>query len=112
MLIPTLFLDICMEIYHRICFPLYGLPYVKRSNYILIDRHRLQYLTFLQKIGCAYCGYANGVYNYAVEIAARTEQYWCGIMHEKKKGFIPPKHHANFLPYGDREAFEKRYGKE
>ena len=34
MIIPIILCDICIEIYHRICFPLYGIAYVKRSHYI------------------------------------------------------------------------------
>ncbi|PIS05272.1 MAG: hypothetical protein COT81_02000 [Candidatus Buchananbacteria bacterium CG10_big_fil_rev_8_21_14_0_10_42_9] len=108
MIIPLVFLDICFEIYHRVCFPIYGIPYVKRSQYIIIDRHKLRYLNILQKLNCAYCGYANGLLKYASVIAGETEKYWCGIMH--KRG-IPLPHQKNFLPYGDKEAYE-RYAKE
>lgn len=111
MLIPIVILDIWIEIYHRICFPLYGLPYVKRRNYVKVDRHKLQYLNPLEKIGCAYCGYANGVFAYSVEIAARTEKYWCGIMHKQRAGFINPSHHSSFTKYGDEDAFTKKYMK-
>jgi hypothetical protein len=111
LLIPIVIMDIWCEIYHRTCFPLYGLPYVKRKNYVLIDRHKLKYLSFRQKLGCVYCGYANGVVHYCSEIAAQTEKYWCGIMHQKKKGFIPPAHHAKFLRYNDKKQFEKFAGK-
>jgi hypothetical protein len=105
MLIPLALFDICLEIYHQICFRLYKLPRVKRSNYIKIDRHKLKYLAWYEKINCAYCGYANGLVNYATVIAARTEQYWCGIKHKKDHNFIPPVHHKDFLEYGD----ERRY---
>ena len=57
-----------------------------------------------------FCGYANGLVQYFGVIAARTEEYWCGIMHEKKKGYIPPEHHKDFIPYADKEAF-KAYAK-
>ena len=70
LIIPLLLLDIWIEIYHRIMFPLYKLPYVKRSDYIqIMDRFRLPYLTIVQKINCMYCGYANGVVSYRVQIA-------------------------------------------
>lgn len=52
-------LDLVIEIYHRICFKLYRLPYVKRSDYIIIDRHKLAYLNLIEKINCCYCGYGN-----------------------------------------------------
>ena len=70
LIIPLVVLDIRIEIYHRILFPLYKLPYVKRSDYIqIMDRARLPYLTIIQKINCIYCGYANGIVRYWVQIA-------------------------------------------
>lgn len=105
-LIPLVILDLVLEVYHRICFYLYRIPYVRRSQFIKIDRHRLRYLTVLQKLSCAYCGYANGLLNYAVMIAARTEEYWCGIKHEADGEFIPPAHQRNFLEYGDERGFQ------
>ena len=107
MIIPCIITDIMIEIYHRICFPLYGLPYVKRSKYIRIDRHKLKYLSLVQKINCMYCGYANGLLHYASTIAGVTEYYWCGIMHQKKNGFLPPEHHKGFLPYNDKKAYKE-----
>lgn len=104
-------LDILVEIYHRICFPLYGLALVDRNKYIKFDRHKLPYLTPVQKFNCAYCSYGNGVVAYIKEIVAQTEIYWCGIQAEKDPNFIAPEHHKDFLPYGDKEAFMKEYGK-
>jgi hypothetical protein len=101
--------DLVLEIYHRLCFPLYGLPYVDRKKYIRIDRYRLKYLPLQNKIGCMYCAYANGWVHYAAEIAANTEEYWCGIKHEKIEGLYVPKHHENFVEYGDEKAFKERY---
>lgn len=103
--IPVVILDIWVEIYHRTCFPLYGIPYVKRSQFIRIDRHRLEYLPWQEKLGCAYCGYVNGFCSYMTVIAGRTEEYWCGIKHRAEDGFTAPAHHQNFLEYGDEEAY-------
>ena len=109
MSIPLVFLDITLEIYHNICFRLYGIPLVERSKYIKIDRHKLRYLSWVDKINCAYCGYANGLANYARTIAAETEKYWCGIKHKNGGNFIEPKHHKNFLDYGDEEGLKKKF---
>ena len=111
MLLPLLIFDICLEIYHQICFRLYRIPLVKRSNYIKIDRHKLKYLTWYEKINCAYCGYANGWVHYATIIAAKTEKYWCGIKHEKDPNFIPPAHHKDFLEYNDEKSFKGTFKK-
>jgi len=109
LLIPIFISDIFVEIYHHICFPVYKIPLVKRKTYIKIDRHKLKYLTFPQKIGCVYCGYANGVISYWADIAGKTEEFFCGIMHQSSKGFIPPQHHQNFASYNNQSEFKKKY---
>ena len=109
MIIPLAFIDISAEIYHRICFRLWKIPLVKRSEYIKIDRHKLEYLNYLDKLNCAYCGYGNGLINYIRTIAAETELYWCGIKHDEYKNFIPPEHHEKFIEYGDEEAYRKNH---
>jgi len=102
-------LDIWVELYHRICFPLYGIPYIKRSEYIKIDRHKLKYLNVMQKLNCVYCGYANGVLQYIVSIVAETEKYWCAIQHEQKDDFSAPPHHKDFIAYGNEKSYRENY---
>ncbi len=109
LIIPLIITDIWIEIYHRICFPLYGIPYIKRSSYIKIDRHKLKYLNLLQKFYCVYCGYANGFANYLTKIGAETERYWCGIQHQQSKGFIPQPHQKDFAKYNDENDFNNKY---
>lgn len=109
LIIPLVFLDVCVEIYHRVGFWLYRLPYIKRSAYIQIQRQKLAYLTWYEKIFCLYCSYANGLLPYAAAIAAATERYFCGIRNKPEAGFHEPAHHASFAPYGDKEAFERMY---
>lgn len=105
--IPLVILDLFLEMYHRICFPLLGIPLVKRAQYIRIDRHRLSYLSTWEKINCAYCGYANGLIMYAMRIAGETERYWCSIKHKEDPTFTPPAHHQFFLPYGNEKEFNE-----
>jgi|SRR5665213_1311013 len=110
MIVPVVLSDICIEIYHRICFPIYGIPYVQRSHYIRIfDREKLPYLSWLEKIGCAYCGYVNGWLHYASTIAGRTESYFCAIAHLEVRGYIPSEHEKSFEKYGDEAALRRRY---
>lgn len=110
MLIPFLIIDILFELYHRICFPLYGIPLVKRSAYIrIVDRAKLPYLTWLERIGCAYCGYVNGWLHYASVIAGKTESYWCAIAHLEDRGYVPTKHEKMFAKYGDGAPLRRRY---
>jgi hypothetical protein len=111
MIVPVLVLDIFLELYHLVCFPLYGIPYVKRSDYIRLDRHKLKYLGFMDKINCTYCGYANGLARYYTAIAGETEKYWCGIKHAEVSGFKEPEHHKEFAKYGDEKEFEEKYCK-
>jgi len=106
---PIAVMDLYVELYHRISFPLYRIPLVNRRSYIRIDRHRLPYLNLLQKYYCVYCGYANGVVRYWVKIFSETERFWCGIRHEEKEGFRQQEHQEDFLPYGDEEGFKRAY---
>lgn len=108
-IIPAVIWDAGIEIYHRVCFPLYGLPYINRSHYIRIDHHRLSYLTPWEKLNCVYCGYVNGLLAYSVKIVGETEKFWCAIRHEPGGTFHEPAHHKDFLPYGDKKAFVQRY---
>lgn len=113
MFIPLLILDVCAEIYHRVCFPLYGLPLVDRSEYIRIaDRLRLAYLTPLERIHCAYCGYGNGLLRYVATIAARTEQHFCSIRHADhgQPDFHAGAHHTHFVPYDDEASYHTAMG--
>ena len=102
--IVLLLLDITVSIYQLICFPIYGIKRVKRSDYFVYDRTHLAYLNILEKINCAYCSYGNGLIGYVREIAARTEQYWCPIKHAER---IRAAHsrYSRFLDYGDGEGY-------
>ena len=105
-LIPVLVLDAVICLYQLICFPVYGIPFVKRGEYIVLDRQSLRYLNVLEKVNCSYCAYFNGVMGYVREVAARTEQYWCPIRHARP---IKPVHsrYRHFVPFGDAEAYRK-----
>jgi hypothetical protein len=105
-LIPALLMDLALSIYQAICFPIYGIPKVKRKKYIVNDRHHLSYLGPLGKIHCAYCGYFNGLAAYMREIGARTEKHWCPIRHAKKPETTHP-YYKDFMEYGDRESYLK-----
>ena len=108
-IIPFVIMDLWVEMYHRICFKLYKIPYVERSRYLKFDRHHLKYLTFFQKIYCLYCSYGNGLVNYWVKIAGETEIYWCGIKHHQDRNFIQPEHQKNFAEYGNEQDFIDKY---
>lgn len=103
-LIPMLILDAAIGLYQVICFPVYGIPFVRRREYIVFDRHSLPYLNFIEKLNCTYCAYFNGIMGYVREVAARTEQYWCPIRHARP---VKPTHsrYRQFFPYGDAEGY-------
>lgn len=109
-LAPALLLDFLSSLYHMICFPVYGIPRVKRGDYIVVDRHALTYLNAIEKLNCYYCGYFNGLIAYVQEIAARTEQYWCPIKHARKMRSLHSRY-GKFLEYGDAAAYRKEIDK-
>jgi len=106
LIIPFVILDLFVTLYHAICFPVYGIPKVKRGDHIRIDRHHLGYLNALQKLNCVYCGYCNGVVSYVREIAGRTEAYWCPIKHAARINGTHERY-AGFMEFGDGEGFEE-----
>ena len=106
MFFPFLLLDILISLYQLICFRLYKIPVVKRSKYIVIDRHHLKYLNAMEKFNCIYCGYVNGLISYMREIVSRTEQYWCPIKHAKKI-LDPHRRYVMFASYGDSEDYHQ-----
>lgn len=106
-IIPIAILDLFMVVYQSICFPVYGIPKVKRSDYIKLDRKYLAYLNWAEKLNCEYCGYANGVLACATEIAARTEQYWCPIKHALRMKSMHSRY-RHFFEYGDAEQYRKQ----
>ena len=106
-LVPALFMDIVVSVYHSICFRIYGIPRVRRSDYIVIDRQSLEYLNWIEKVNCVYCGYFIGLIAWVQEISARTEQYWCPIKHARKLATIHSRYHR-FLAYGDSENYQQK----
>ncbi|MGE3160338.1 MAG: hypothetical protein AB7K78_26920, partial [Xanthobacteraceae bacterium] len=83
-IVPRVLLDLFITVYQAVCFPVYGIPKVRRRDYLVFDRHHLAYLNALEKLNCAYCSYANGLIAYVREIASRTEQYWCPVKHARR----------------------------
>lgn len=107
LIVPIALLDLWMSAYQAACFPIYGIAPVRRSLYIVIDRHHLAYLNAIEKMNCVYCGYANGVFAYVREIAGRTEQYWCPIRHAKRV-LTPHRHYHDFVDFGDGAGYHRR----
>ncbi len=108
MIFPVVILDLCITIYHGIAFRLYGIPRVKRSEYIIFDRRFLDYLNMIQKVQCLYCSYVNGLFAYSVEIAGRTERYWCPLKAAHKPKFSHG-WYQDFADYGNPEEWKEKY---
>lgn len=104
--IAFLLIDLFVTVYQAICFPIYRIPKVKRSDYVVFDREDLPYLNAIEKFNCFYCSYGNGVTAYTREVAARTEQYWCPIKHARRIRGAHERYH-NFFEHGDAEAFRQ-----
>jgi len=104
LIFPLVLLDIFGTVFQFICFPVYGIKKVKRSDFIALDRHHLAYLNAFEKLNCVYCSYANGLLAYAREIAGRAEEHWCPIKHARR---IKGRHqyYWTFAEYGDAEGF-------
>lgn len=107
LIVPIILIDVCMTIYQAICFPVYGIPKVPRGDYFVFDRAHLAYLNAIEKLNCAYCTYANGVFAYIREIASRTEEYWCPIKHARRAVGTHARY-AGFEDYGDADAYRSQ----
>ena len=108
--IPMVLLDLTVSIYQAVCFPIYRIAKVPRSEYIVFDRHALGYLNFYERLHCEYCAYANGLLAYCTEIVARTEEYFCPIKHARKVLGTHARY-QRFLEYGEAEDYHGRLEK-
>jgi hypothetical protein len=99
-IVPFLLVDLFLMVYQTICFPVYGIPKVKRSAHFIFDRGRLKYLNLVERINCIYCSYGTGLFSYATEISGRTEQHWCPIKHARRIR-APHLRYGHFLDYGN-----------
>ena len=107
MAVPLALADLCVSIYQLSCFPIYGIPKARRSDFIVFDHQHLAYLNIIEKFHCLYCSYASGVLAFAREVTARTEQYFCPIKHARKI-LSAHRRYACFLDYGEAEDFHAR----
>jgi hypothetical protein len=105
--LPFLLVDASVALYQFVCFPIYGIPKVPRKDYLVFDRGVLAYLNTIEKIGCIYCSYVNGLLGLITEIAGRSEQYFCPIKHAHRLAATPPRY-AKYLPYGNARAYREQ----
>ncbi len=105
---PAVFMDLVVTLYQLTCFPVYGIPKVKRRDYIVMDRRYLAYLNFIEKANCHICASFNGLIGYLGEVAGRTEQYWCPIKHASR---VKSQHsrYDRFTEFGDSDRFRANF---
>lgn len=106
MFLPLLAADLAVTAYQWLCFPLYGLPRVRRGDFFLFDRNNLAYLNIIEKFNCAYCSYATGLAAYVQEVIGLTEQYWCPIKHAQRLRHTHSRY-ERFVDYGDANAYHE-----
>ena len=82
MIIPMMMLDLFVSFYQAACFPIYGVVKVRRRDYIVFDRHQLEYLNFIEKFHCPI--------KHAHKIHGTHKRY------------------LGFLDYGDAADYEKK----
>jgi len=107
MILPAMIFDVMLFFYQQVIFRIYKFEFIKRSEYIVFDRHYLAYLNPIEKINCLYCSYFNGLMHYASEISAKTELYFCPIKHAKKVAY-KHRYYKDFLIYGDENDFQEK----
>lgn len=107
LIVPFALVDLWVSIYQAICFRVYGIPQVRRGDYMVFDRAGLAYLNLIEKVNCAYCSYVNGVIAYVREVGGRTEQYWCPIKHARR-AIGQHARQAAFDEFGDAENYRTR----
>ena len=109
MILPALILDIFLFVYQQTALRLYKVPLVKRRDYIVFERKKLDYLNWIQKLNCLYCSRVNWLFSYAVEIWGRTEKYWCPIKYASRRKWWHDWEEF-FADYWDPEKFRETFG--
>lgn len=77
MLVPLLFFDLCLSIYHRIVFGICKMKRVNRKAHFKIDQMKVAQLGKLERFFAVYIIYAKGLMSFASKIASESEDYWC-----------------------------------
>lgn len=108
MIIPASLWHLGLEIYHQICFRLYGIPRVNFREYFIYDRQLLSWLNVWEKINCIYCSYVNNLIRYSMEIGGRTERYWCPIKYYRRIK-NPHSQYDKFVTKQNSQALRKQW---
>lgn len=86
-------------LHHVVVFTIFRIPKPRLRDFMIFDRGRLTKLTWMQRIGCVYCSYVNGVAAWVKATANATEIYACAIKHAiTKRGM---EHQERYYEYQD-----------
>jgi hypothetical protein len=102
---PALFMNFVLSTYQFICFRVYGIQTVKRSDHNSDGPPKHQ-LPEPDRINCVCCCYFNVLVSFVQKIAARTEQYWCPIKHARKVASIHSRY-DKFIEFGNPKAYQE-----
>jgi hypothetical protein len=97
MLPVFMLLHLSVWIYQHIYFSIFDIPKISIRDYVTFDRFRLRRLNIVQKSGCVYCAYGNGIAAWLKAVANRTEVYSCAIKH--RSGGPDLEYQKEFMPY-------------
>lgn len=60
-ILVLLHLSFVVIFYQWLLRPLFGTTRLQWKDYVILDRHRIQGLCFVDRVNCLFCGYANGL---------------------------------------------------
>jgi hypothetical protein len=104
-ILPLLLLDAFVSLYQFLCFPIYKIKPLRRSEFIVFDRQELKYLDWISKFHCTYCAYAVGLMGFVSAVIGATEAYFCPIKHHKNKSHGPARKYP-YMAYEQADDFD------
>lgn len=60
-LLIVMHVTVCVAAYQWLLRPLFGIPRVRWADHVIIDRHRIEGMSWFDKFNCMFCSYANGL---------------------------------------------------
>ncbi len=64
MCVPPLiivYFTVSLFLYQVVLRPIFGTRIIHWADFVIIDRHRIEELSWFDKLNCQFCGYANGI---------------------------------------------------
>lgn len=79
------FFDIIFSFINYVLFRISNITIIKRSDYIKpFSRWKLPHKSFLYRLGCVYCSYANGLAYFAKDVTMSIEFLYCPWKQKQK----------------------------